>query len=154
MYYIGTHSGNINDQYVSSSRWFSGEVTYRPSDFKRRILSFHESKEAARKAEAKILSYIKEVEFGTKYYNLKNGRKKGTPASNKGVPMSEEQKKKISASKKGKPAHNKGVHNPHAAINGKKGAFTLSKAVTGRRKVIRDGTPTWAYPSDPDYPTT
>lgn len=54
---------------------------------------------------------IQPHEFGKRYYNLKNGRKPGTPASNKGKPMSEEQKKKLSLAKLGKPSARKGIPN-------------------------------------------
>ena len=111
MFYVGVHEGTPDDGYISSSRWLTAEYHYRPQDFKRKILSFYESKALARKAEAKLLSLIKEEEFGSRYYNLKNGRKKGTPASNKGKPMSMEQREKLRLVKLGKPSVRKGVPN-------------------------------------------
>ena len=74
-------------------------------------------RETARKEEARFLRMIKETEFGTKYYNLKNGRKKGSIPSNKGKPMSEEQRKKISDAKLGKPSHRKGVPNKNKLVD-------------------------------------
>lgn len=53
---------------------------------------------------------------------------------------------------KGCTPWNKGVPNPLSAANGRRGAKKLSKTATGRKKVIRDGRTTWAYPTDPDYP--
>ena len=117
MFYIGMHEGFISDDYVSSSRWFNGEYQYRPSDFKRKIIKMFNNRETARKEEARFLRMIKESEFGTKYYNLKNGRKKGSTPSNKGKPMSDEQRKKISAAKLGKPSGRKGVPNKNKLVD-------------------------------------
>lgn len=111
MFYIGMHEGEINDDYISSSRWFNGEYNYRPTNFKRKILKTFNNRASARSEEARLLAMIKNFEFGTRYYNLKNGRPKGTPASNKGVPMSQEQRKKLSLAKLGKPSVRKGKPN-------------------------------------------
>lgn len=108
MFYVGMHEGHINDNYVSSSRWFNGEYQYRTKDFKRKIIKIFNDRKSARKEEARFLRMIKESEFGKKYYNLKNGRPAGTPASNKGKPMSLEQRKKLSLAKLGKPSPHKG----------------------------------------------
>ncbi len=105
------HEGNVDDGYVSSSRWFSGEQQYRPNDFVRKILKTHNNRASARVEEARLLRMIEESEFGTKYYNLKNGRRKGTPASNKGKPMSMEQREKLRLAKLGKPSARKGIPN-------------------------------------------
>jgi hypothetical protein len=117
MFYIGMHEGFIDDDYVSSSRWFNGEYQYRPADFKRKIISMFNNRESARKEEARFLRMIKESEYGTKYYNLKNGRKKGSTPSNKGKPMSDEQRKKISAAKLGKPSSRKGIPNKSKLVD-------------------------------------
>jgi hypothetical protein len=46
------------------------------------------------------------------------------------------------------PAWNKGRANPHAAVNGKKGADALSNTAKGRkRKYLDDGSWTWCKPS-------
>jgi hypothetical protein len=115
MFYVGMHEGNITDGYVSSSRWFNGEHQYRPKDFKRKIIKTFNDRKTAREEEARVLNMIKESEFGKKYYNLKNGRPKGTPASNKGKPMSDEQRKKLSLVKLGKPSIWKGIPNKNRA---------------------------------------
>ena len=111
MFYIGMHEGYVNDNYISSSRWFNGEYQYRPGNFKRKVLSFFDNRSLARKEEARLLTLIKETEYGTRYYNLKTGRPKGTPASNKGQTMSLEQREKLSAAKLGKPSARKGIPN-------------------------------------------
>lgn len=105
------HEGDITDGYISSSRWFNGEHQYRSNDFKRKIIKTFNDRKSARKEEARFLHMIKESEFGKKYYNLKNGRKPGTPASNKGKPMSLEQREKLSLAKLGKPSKRKGIPN-------------------------------------------
>lgn len=105
MFYIGSHFGKMNDSYLSSSKWLSGEIRYRPLDFKRRIIKFCESKEEALQIEYNLLSKIKEKEFGQKYYNIKSGRSKGCTPWNKGKQniYSEESLQKMSDAKKGKP---------------------------------------------------
>lgn len=152
MFYIGKHSGRLNDNYISSSKWLNGEVRYRPTEFKRRIIKICKSENESQKLEGYLLSLINESEWLTKYYNNKQGRPKGIPAANKGMSMSDEQKIKISKSRKGQPCNNR--VNPHASESGKKGAIKLSQMATGRRRVIRNGQPTWAYPTDTDYPTS
>jgi hypothetical protein len=111
MFYIGMHEGYVNDNYISSSRWFNGEYQYRPNDFKRKVLKLFDNRSLARKEEARLLMLVKENEYGTRYYNLKTGRPKGTPASNKGQPMTLEQREKLSAAKLGKPSARKGIPN-------------------------------------------
>ena len=111
MFYIGMHEGVIDDNYTSSSRWFNGEHQLRPGDFKRRILQIFDNRKDARKEEARLLSKIKEHEFGKRYYNLKNGRPKGMPAHNKGQKMSDEQRLKLRLAKLGKPSVRLGIPN-------------------------------------------
>ena len=48
MFYVGMHSGDIDDGYISSSSWLSAEVRYRPHDFKRRIIKTHTTKTEAK----------------------------------------------------------------------------------------------------------
>jgi hypothetical protein len=115
MFYVGIHEGNIDDDYTSSSRWFNGEYQYRPNDFRRKIIKMFNNRESARSEEARFLRMIKESEFGKKYYNLKMGRKKGSIPSNKGKPMSDEQRKKLSLAKLGKPSVRKGIPNKNRA---------------------------------------
>ena len=149
MFYVGMHEGNITDGYVSSSRWFNGEHQYRPNDFKRKIIKTFNDRKTARKEEAKILRMIKESEFGKKYYNLKNGRPSGTPPWNKGIPMSDEQREKLSSAKKGKPSPHRGKKFPklqglNNGMSKPESKHKLSKRVTGRKMSTRpDGTRYW-----------
>jgi len=128
MFYVGMHEGNINDNYISSSRWFNGEHQYRSKDFKRKIIKTFNDRKSARKEEARFLRMIKDSEFGKKYYNLKNGRPPGFEPWNKGKKniYSQETLAKMSMAKKGKPSNNqnKGVDclgykeqstNPHSS---------------------------------------
>jgi hypothetical protein len=107
MFYIGMHEGNIDDGYVASSRWFSGERQYRPNEFTRKILKIFDSRATARKEEARLLRMIKETEYGKRYYNLKNGRPSGSVPWNKGKKniYSQETIDKMSSAKKGKPSN-------------------------------------------------
>ncbi len=144
MYYIGSHDGTPEDGYLSSSRWLNGEINYRPNDFRRKVLKVIDLSEM-KLEEYRIIKKIKESEFGTRYYNLKSGRKKGTPASNKGIPMPEKQRKKISSSRSGQPSNNR--INPHGAVSGRKSAVRNSEIATGRKRKYRDdGSWCWEYP--------
>lgn len=49
-------------------------------------------------------------------YRPNSGRKKGSVPWNKGIPMSEDSKQKVSLSKKGTPAWNKGVEMPQVSL--------------------------------------
>ena len=148
MYYIGSHDGDPSDGYISSSRWLTGEICYRPQDFKRRIIKMVDVKDM-KTEEYRLLNMIKEDEFGKRYYNLKHGKPKGSAPWNKGKVniYSEETLSKMSAARIGKPT-TKGKPNPFAAKNGKKGASKLSATAAGRRKkVLTDGSWTWEYPN-------
>ena len=148
MYYLGSHDGDPNDGYISSSHWLTGEVKYRPSDFKRRVIKMIDIAEM-KTEEYRLLNMIKEHEFGKKYYNLKHGKPRGSAPWNKGKVnvYSDETKSKMSKARIGKPT-TKGKKNPQAMINGKKGAAKLSSTVTGRKKkVLSDGSWTWEYPN-------
>ena len=145
MYYIGSHNGSIDDGYISSSNWLTHEIKFRPKDFKRRIIKVL-NVEDLKLEEYRLIKMIKEHEFGTKYYNLKCGAPKGNVPVNKGIPMSLEQRQKLSDAKKGKTAWNKGKPNLNAAANARKGASKLSTKATGRKMVIKpDGSRTWSY---------
>ncbi len=148
MFYVGSHSGSVDDGYVSSSRWLSGEVRYRPADFKRRVIKFFDTKHEAQIYEGYLLTLIQPLEFGTKYYNMKQGKPSGTPSWNSGKTgvYTEETLQKMSNKKLGNRS-NTGKSMPRSAENGKKGAAKLSAAVTGRKKFLKpNGTWTWVYP--------
>ena len=147
MYYVGSHDGKPDDNYISSSHWLTSEVRYRPTDFRRKILKFIDVS-LMKKEEYRLIKMIKEHEFGLRYYNLKSGRKPGSIPWNKGTVglYSDQHRAKIADSRKGKPT-TKGKSNPLAAINGKKGAAKLSTKVTGRTRLYKeDGSWTWQYP--------
>lgn len=144
MYYVGSHVGNPDDGYLSSSSWLNGEIRFRPGDFRRKVI-FYGSPKSIRLKEHSILSKIKDDEYGKRYYNLKQGKKKGTPTWNKGRPMSEEHRQNLKNSLRGRTAWNKGKPNTVSAQNGKKAAEKLSKLVTGRKMVTVESKRTWAY---------
>ena len=147
MYYIGSHDGAINDGYLSSSRWLNGEINYRPDDFRRKILKTIDISEM-KTEEYRLIKKIKEAEFGTRYYNLKSGRKSGGEPWNKGKTgiYSVETIGKMSKARIGKPT-TKGMKMPKAAENARKSAAKQSQTVTGRkRKYLADGSWCWEYP--------
>jgi len=151
MFYIGSHSGQLSDGYISSSRWFTGEVLFRPQDFKRRILRIYDTKQDAIREERRLIALIKPTEFRTRYYNTKMGRKKGFTALNKGKPMSIEQRQKISNARKGKPGNTKGKKFPNRTgcnnvMNREEVRQKISEKAKRRRKRSRpDGTKYWIY---------
>lgn len=146
MFYIGSHDGSITDTYTSSSRWLNGEINYRQKDFRRKILKYVDTKKL-KKEEYRLIKMIKDNEYGTKYYNLKSGRKKGSIPFNKGKTLSEEHITKMKEAFKGRPAWNKNLSNPTAALNGKKSAAKNSAKALGRKLATReDGSRYWVYP--------
>lgn len=147
MYYIGSHIGSTDDGYISSSRWLNGEVKYRPNDFRRKIIK-HVSIDTLKIEEYKLLTKIKDHEFGKRYYNLKHGKPQGIAPWNKGLIgiYTEEHRARISKSRKGRPT-TKGRPNPISADNARKGAAKLSSKTKGRKRLYRDdGSWTWQYP--------
>ncbi len=73
MYYIGSHWGYENDNYICSSNRMRDAYKRRPSDFKRRILKkIFSSKQELLDEEFRYLSMIEQSELGKKYYNLTN----------------------------------------------------------------------------------
>lgn len=84
-YYLGAHWGTEDDGYICSSKWMSMSKLRRPSDFKRRIISRHKTKEETFNEEFRILQMIKDEELGIRYYNKhKNIKICDGPAWNKG----------------------------------------------------------------------
>ena len=134
MFYVGQHSGELDDGYLSSSKWLSGEIRYRTLDFKRRILKICSSKNEAQILEGQLLQKIREHEFGTKYYNGKQGKPKGHSPWNKGRFKPKTPKPKSIRT------------NPASAANARKGADKLRLKATGRKRSYRpDGSWTWEY---------
>lgn len=74
MFYIGKHSGSINDGYICSSKYMKIDYNRSPHHFKRRVLECLDDTDGNQmlKAELKWLSLIKDEQLGKKYYNLKN----------------------------------------------------------------------------------
>jgi hypothetical protein len=118
MKYIGSHYGTYDDDYVSSSNYFNEHYNQNPLIFKRKILSVHNTRLDALIEEEKLLdevdaannkqyynlintcgrgwSHHENEELARIYYNRISKAKKGVPSKNKGVPMKEEQKLKLS----------------------------------------------------------
>lgn len=73
-FYIGSHWGTEDDNYICSSRWMRKAYRRRPKDFVRRILAriFTNRKDLLIE-EWRWLSMIKPEERGKRYYNLKLG---------------------------------------------------------------------------------
>jgi hypothetical protein len=67
-YYIGA-KWFPRASYVCSSPWMNNEYRARPQDFKRRILSRHDSIEEMHEEEFRLLQMIKPHEIGSRYYN-------------------------------------------------------------------------------------
>jgi hypothetical protein len=148
MFYIGSHKGVPDDNYLSSSRWLNGEIRYRPNDFKRKILKFLSFQELVLE-EYRLIGMIKPHEYGKKYYNLKQGAPAGTEPWNKGTvgQYSDEYRKKLSDKRKLRSSWNKGIPNPQSAENARKGADKLSAKAKGRTRLYKeDGSWTWQYP--------
>jgi hypothetical protein len=118
MKYIGSHFGLFNDGYISSSDYFNSIYKENPSIFERKILFIFQKRIDALTKELEMLTEV-DAAKNSKYYNLCNNpgkgwshhddyelskifydkiskSKKGKPAHNKGIPMGEEQKKKLS----------------------------------------------------------
>ena len=121
-FYLGGHHGRIEDRYICSSKTMIRAYKLRPHTFKRKILEYVDGDtKVLRKAEQNWLDQIKQNELMTtknvqggtcRYYNVKNtssggngiGTNKGNSnigGHNKGKPMSEDQKQKLSAIKLG-----------------------------------------------------
>lgn len=68
-FYIGSHWGSETDGYICSSKWMNAAYKKRPHDFKRRIIAIKSCQIELRREEKRWLSFIKEHELKTKYYN-------------------------------------------------------------------------------------
>lgn len=101
MYYIGCHWGTEDDGYICSSHRMLNAYNKRPKDFKRRIIERNIDRENLFEIEHKWLSFIKEDEYGDRYYNLITNHINhwtGSADENKRLSISE----KISRTKTGK----------------------------------------------------
>ena len=110
-YYIGSHKGNPEDGYISSSSWMKNAYYRRPEDFKRKILSIRGNRRELLEEEQKWLDLIDDKELGKKYYNLKKKAYGGfsrcaiekSAELRRGIPLTDEMKKKKSIALLGKP---------------------------------------------------
>lgn len=70
-YYVGSHWGHENDNYICSSKWMRNAYNIRPHDFKRRIIVkiFSNRKDLLKKEEY-YLSLMKDSELKIRYYNI------------------------------------------------------------------------------------
>src|ERR1700693_791408 len=70
-YYIGSHWGTLEDNYVCSSNHMRNAYQYRPETFKRRILSIIKTnRRDLLMEEQRWLYMFPNNQFGKKYYNL------------------------------------------------------------------------------------
>jgi len=70
-YYIGSHWGLENDNYICSSNWMRHSYKRRPKDFKRRILTrVYTNRKDLLIEEQRWLSMIKPEEIKIRYYNI------------------------------------------------------------------------------------
>lgn len=110
---IGSHMGDKDDGYVTSTGHAKRAFSKRPEDFRRRILEWvsEDNKKLLWSLEQKWLNLIKDEELGIRYYNLKKVARGGSirkghknnpihcqriSESHIGLTHSEETKRKIS----------------------------------------------------------
>lgn len=133
LFYLGGHYGKVEDSYVCSSKTMLRAYKKRPLSFKFRVLQYtYGNPNELRFVEQRWLNMIRQEELlltenvrnqTARYYNVKKnavgGNGVGTNLGNsnigghnKGKPMSEAQKKKISCANRGKPkseAHKRAI---------------------------------------------
>ena len=107
MKYIGSHYGHLNDGYISSSNHFNPIYYETPLTFERKILFTFCTRIEALKKEKKLLCEVNAAK-NPNYYNLCNEPGNGW-SHHENVELSKIFYKKISDARKGKPAHNKGI---------------------------------------------
>ncbi len=72
-FYIGSHWGYIEDNYICSSRWMRKSYNRRKEDFEREILVTNiKTRLETLEEEYKWLQLIPDEELGKSYYNLRN----------------------------------------------------------------------------------
>lgn len=97
--YVGKHRGDINDGYISSSKYFMEEYRKRPENFSRQIIAMGTNDDiicletAILKAENAARSVL--------YYNMHNNNGPGSKFFS--MYHTEETKKKLSEMRRGKP---------------------------------------------------
>lgn len=70
-FYLGSHVGTFDENYISGSEVFLNEYKRRPEDFRRRILRCFEDGdwEQVRQEEARLLAMLRPKKLGGRYYN-------------------------------------------------------------------------------------
>ena len=139
LYYLGGHKGKVEDRYICSNAMMLRAYKKRPETFKFRVLEYvHGDNKDLRAAEQRWLNMIGDHELywtpniynnTVRYYNQKKHSTGGNGSANKGnsnigghnkgKPMSEMQKLKISAAKKGKSFSEEHRKNLSIALKGK-----------------------------------
>ena len=112
MKYIGSHKGNVNDNYIGSGVYFKRAYKKNPKDFNRIILYFGED---FLEVEDKLLK-IYDVDNDDNFYNLKNSAVGGWEHCNTDE-IKNKRGKSISNYRKGKRFHHldydkSGINNP------------------------------------------
>lgn len=84
---IGSHYGQINDGYISSTGHMKQAYKKRPKTFKRKILWYltEPNKKILLEKEQVFLNMIKDSELGIKYYNYKKTASGGNGYVNRGT---------------------------------------------------------------------
>jgi len=95
MFYIGSHSGSIDDGYLGSGIRFMRAYNKRPQSFRRKVIEYIiGNKYDVLKSEQRWLDCIKDTELNSKYYNQKKFATGGSVAGRK-QPKSEEHIQKL-----------------------------------------------------------
>lgn len=110
--YIGKHSTiDLNDNYVGSSKVMKRAISkHGAENFERKIIAFYNTSEEAYAAEAALIT--ESIVRDPAYYNSCGGGNSngfgpthpsfGKPAANRGVPATEEAKRKIGEANRGR----------------------------------------------------
>ena len=94
MFYVGSHYGNVNDNYICSNKYMKNSYIKRPKDFKRKIIKYlkSDSLQELHNLEQHYLNMIDDKELcltenllnkTTRYYNHKKNASGGNGHSNK-----------------------------------------------------------------------
>ncbi len=83
---VGSHYGQLDDGYITSTGYMIRAYNKRPQDFRRRILFLltEDNKKLLLEKEQYFLNFIRSEELGKKYYNLKKHASGGNGRANLG----------------------------------------------------------------------
>jgi hypothetical protein len=131
--YIGSHKGNITDNYIGSGVYFKRSYNKNKEFFKRTILYIGKN---YRLYEEKILTKLN-VAYSQEYYNLKNQAIGGWDHTNNNIEIIKKRNESISKSKKGKyfsylKYDKNGINNP---MYGKTHSIDTLKKISDKRKL-------------------